>query len=357
MLKDKDPTAAAEAHIKAANSSAQEKTVAERLEEIDGFIKSAPANPTPEEQAWLDKLVRLREDLTGNNKMPDDKTVVSAPAQEARGNRFDEALRKIHAHDPEQADRILNTIEGKDGAIRERFLKLTAAAEEQKESQEAKIKEKFEEKTFEFIKRWGQKYQKIPLPYKVALGITLAGGALLSTGALSAVFATGIGVRRLLAGAATAVTVEAFLQRRHERTGWTRPEFQETRDRRIALMLGALVGGGGYAIEGIEHASAKITSLKETLEKLYEAGNAPTPTPPGFEGAFSVDNVPPPGFIETPKGEGWAPYINTATEGTPAATGLVDHAQDAASEMVHKVTPGENLWNIIKGNLAEHHAQ
>ncbi|MHB8651929.1 MAG: hypothetical protein ACYC8S_02225 [Minisyncoccota bacterium] len=177
---------------------------------------------------------------------------------------------------------------------RELYNQYLSALDRQRSETEARAKMNLSEKAFHVVKKWGEKYQRLPLSLKVGIGIGLAGGAFLSSGILGAFFATGVAIRRGLVGAATAVTIEAFLQKRHERGGATRTERQESRDRLVALMSGAVAsfgipfanyismhaGEGIAMVEGLSHTvnnvpnpaipHEKIANIKGVINQLFQ---------------------------------------------------------------------------------------
>lgn len=274
-----------------------------------------------------------------------------APPQTA----FETALRKIHDRDPEQANRILNTIEGKDGPVREKFLKLIAATETQREEQVERAEKSLSEKVFGFVKNMGEQYKSLSFGKKVGIGMALitavAGGMLLSGAALPAALTAGFTGKRIygaaMMGMVTAIAVEADRKRYHEKKGGERTEQEAAKDRRHALLMGLLASGGvlaaGQAISGAtqiyEHfngagaVSARIAELKQEL------GMGPSSSPTLYET-----------FGQTPE-------VNAVMNGEAPAASFPEHMGGGSASVIDAapldkievtVKPGDNLWNLIK---------
>lgn len=259
---------------------------------------------------------------------------------------------KVDEPAPTSADSKESSPKPKSALERERYNQYLSALERQRSETEARAKMNLGEKAFHFVKKWGEKYQRLPLSLKVSIGVGLAGGALLSSGVLGALFAAGVATRRALVGAATAVTVEAFLHKRHERGGATRTENQESRDRRIALMLGAIASFGvPFAHYVSEHASEGVSAV----EKLFHT-TTPMPNPAthhekiaNIKGVINQLFQPDERLLQAEK----PPIVFHPTEHVAHATEHAPHALPQESADVDADATKEG-WHEIKPSASDH---
>lgn len=258
-------------------------------------------------------------------------TTPEIPAQPAT-TPFESSLRSIHDRDPEQANRILNTIEGKDGPIREKFLKAIAATETQREAQVERARKSLSKEAFGFVKNIGERYQRLPLGVKVGIAASLWAGTQLFSGGLGAIFAGAVVGKRILTGAATAVTIEAALHKLHERKGKTRTENQEMWDRRIALLSGVLAGGGAmYLFEKFGGGSVPSPDTARIAELRHELGAS---------GSLRLD-TPSPLYDMA-----HTPEVNAVVTGEAPVASFPNMPSGIPSIEV-TVKSGDNLWNLI----------
>ncbi|OHA84587.1 MAG: hypothetical protein A2408_02970 [Candidatus Yonathbacteria bacterium RIFOXYC1_FULL_52_10] len=378
-----DPTPALERDKLAATAIIGEEdggpVVSIPVADAERELTNTGAPHSPVEEISLQKIFASRESKTPVSNAAQETSGAGTPAQtlESAPTPFETTLRKIHERDPEKAIRILNTIEGKDGPVREKFLKLITATETQQEVQLARAEKSLSEKAFGFVKNIGENYQRLPFAVKVGLGGVLWAGTILSSGALGAIFATGVVGRRMFTGAATAVTVEAALQRYHERKGGSRTETQEKKDRLIALMAGVLGASAGslfsMASDALESSGATTAAAERIAEIRKELGipmerasllpNDPgqlaTQEPtnvnfndPDFGNQPSVLRVDNPSPLETfaSASETHASFPGITEplplEITPDVSGVNEAIPLEKIEV--SIKSGDNLWNIIK---------
>lgn len=227
----------------------------------------------------------------------------------------------------------------------------------------------------EKIEAFGGWYNKQPLRYKLltAGGLIAAAAAGGTAGGvvgltIAGVATTGATVQRAMGVMATFITVEALLQRSHEKkTGDERTRATAMRHTAEAAFLAGVVGGAWSGISDL------IDAGKEALSSAGEAGlseemrsrvnellgtetgaGAPTPSPETTPSNITESVSESSQFIPQ---ETFATAIDASGPTTESVAPTIT-PETASNTFIHPVEKGDTLWNIIgdmipKEQLAE----
>ncbi|MBI5816891.1 MAG: hypothetical protein HZB09_00495 [Candidatus Yonathbacteria bacterium] len=293
---------------------------------------------------------------------------------EKEPNPFEKTIAGIRSEDPARAERLLATI-GANPEQRERIEKLLGATQIQKEKIETEAKEKG---VLDMLRGVGERYQKIPLKWKLGIGAALIGGAFATGGAgiLGSVFTLGITARRGMVGLGTFVTVESLGRKWVDSSNvW---ENEKDMGRKFATLGGVIAGvlaaGGakiildyyealhGEAVPPVKLPDELVPSQETTDAKaLREYATAVSPeekadiakvigrTTAEMD-AQIADHAPAAettNSIATPQDE-YAQRVEAVREVLKS-----EGAQTVPVETTYAVHGGDNLWNIIKEKIPQ----
>src|SRR3989344_2011823 len=281
---------------------------------------------------------------------------------------FENAIAKIKSEDPARAERLLATI-GTSPEKKERIEKLLEATQIQKEKIETEAKEK---RVLDILRGVGERYQKIPLKWRVGVGLALMGGAYMTgAGILGSAIALGLTVRRGMAGIGTFMFVEGVGRKWVDRSKLS--ENNKERGRKFAtatgVIAGVLMGGGAKTVmESYESLTGIVAKSfhgdgMKTLREYYESfrGGAPSvPVPPQEIPVLNKEDAQEIYASAKEQIHQSIPLPHEAVGETAHSimtpgNELVGHATDRAlGASYHVGSSGrKELWNIIKEKIPE----